>query len=671
MPARQVQSPQYRTRVIVRSLILIASTFSSWCVEASCFSNLDPRVQEFEDLLRKSPTAVQNRLGSKLENDASLDSAYRAAAYALLAAAYSVEEKSAETHAAVEKGLALVDDKTSPVYLNLLFLDAARPLEEAEITQGIERAEAAIAAQVKDSPGESCALTTLGVLEYVANRADRASMHLTRAYQMSVGDERRQQRVLAAAALSVVMQALRNFPTALELSKEVIDWHAQRQSMAELSTAYFMHGYILNELGKALEARVALERSRTIGRALDGGFVTAYADLLICTIDIRLGNARTARSSCSSALAYFTTEEANEPHKQALTALAEIDLAEGSPALALAKLNQVLDAEGRDLPPFRLAQIYDLRARVNRALGKYEAALEDYEHFMQRFKTNTEDERAKEAATLRARFETDREIERNGFLNRELEIKNERLAAQTSRLRWMFVAAAACVAGLVLLTSLLMLNRNQKRLLARLAQEDELTGLANRRHTIERAQRALELARRRGKPLVIGILDLDHFKRINDKYGHAAGDFVLKEFARVGKEGVRDTDILGRWGGEEFLLVLSGTTLDVAAFGVIDRIRKAAARIKGPLLPDDFKLTLSSGIASAEGTDSLEEIIAKADEALYKAKNLGRNLVHVAQESYDVQPFEVRQSLKDGGIHLLTGKFVASTNKSLDQAIGS
>jgi diguanylate cyclase (GGDEF)-like protein len=171
------------------------------------------------------------------------------------------------------------------------------------------------------------------------------------------------------------------------------------------------------------------------------------------------------------------------------------------------------------------------------------------------------------------------------------------------------------------------------------------------------ATESFNSARDRGAPLTIAILDLDHFKRINDRFGHAVGDFVLQEFARMGRHAVRDTDVLGRWGGEEFLIVLPDTTLDMA-LSIVERVRDGASRIKGGEQVAELKVSLSAGLATNEGNPAhLEEIIARADAALYDAKKGGRDLVCVAPESYSLASTGVRRSLKDAGIELTTGKF--------------
>jgi len=183
--------------------------------------------------------------------------------------------------------------------------------------------------------------------------------------------------------------------------------------------------------------------------------------------------------------------------------------------------------------------------------------------------------------------------------------------------------------GLViaLLTYLLAINRRYRRQLVRLATEDSLTGLPNRGRSAALATQALLTGFNRREPLCIALIDLDRFKAINDRYGHAAGDRVLQEFASMARNTIRSCDTLGRWGGEEFLLVLPNTTLDVA-FGLLDHLRLQAGLI--PPADDEVGLhvSISAGLAATgEEPCSLDEIVARADLALYEAKNSGRDLV--------------------------------------------
>lgn len=161
-----------------------------------------------------------------------------------------------------------------------------------------------------------------------------------------------------------------------------------------------------------------------------------------------------------------------------------------------------------------------------------------------------------------------------------------------------------------------------------LATTDPLTGIYNRRGLLELAERDLQLARRKGRPFSVIIFDLDHFKRINDACGHAEGDRVLREVASVAKNTIRGTDLLGRVGGEEFMVVMPDTLGD-DAFRVADRIRAVlSASVSTGESPKP--VTASFGVAGSRlGAETLDCLQSYADKALYRAKNNGRNRVEI------------------------------------------
>ena len=162
-----------------------------------------------------------------------------------------------------------------------------------------------------------------------------------------------------------------------------------------------------------------------------------------------------------------------------------------------------------------------------------------------------------------------------------------------------------------------------------LATRDELTGLSNRRHMNELM--AIEKARQRrtGQPMSVALLDIDFFKRINDTYGHTGGDLVLKTFAQLTRDSLRTTDVMGRWGGEEFLLMLPDTTATDAA-ACVERMRKQLARLSADAIAPGLRVTFSAGVADVTSTDELETAIERADQAMYRAKVQGRNCTVVA-----------------------------------------
>lgn len=170
------------------------------------------------------------------------------------------------------------------------------------------------------------------------------------------------------------------------------------------------------------------------------------------------------------------------------------------------------------------------------------------------------------------------------------------------------------------------------------ATTDSLTGIANRRHFLDMADREIQRTRRYGRPLSVLILDADHFKAINDQYGHAVGDETLKAIVRVAATCLRDADLLGRLGGEEFGALLPETDL-VGARELAERLRTAVAALELQVDTTTIRPTISIGCAalSAEG-EGIDAVLARADRALYRAKGQGRNCVVLAEAALGTEP---------------------------------
>ena len=172
-------------------------------------------------------------------------------------------------------------------------------------------------------------------------------------------------------------------------------------------------------------------------------------------------------------------------------------------------------------------------------------------------------------------------------------------------------------------------NRQLKLAFDRIEQiaiRDELTGLFNRRFLLDLLERERSRAKRLGTTFSVCLFDLDHFKSINDTHGHAMGDEVLKRFARLGDSGLRAVDAFGRYGGEEFLLVLPDTGREGARASA-ERIRAAFEKADVPQMPADRRLTVTVGIATARPNEEVEALLGRADAALYAGKAAGRNRV--------------------------------------------
>ncbi len=170
-------------------------------------------------------------------------------------------------------------------------------------------------------------------------------------------------------------------------------------------------------------------------------------------------------------------------------------------------------------------------------------------------------------------------------------------------------------------------RRQYETELKRLAATDSLTGVVNRRHLLEQGNREIERARRYGQPLTLLLLDIDHFKAVNDKFGHAVGDLALVKFAQCCQAALRGPDVLGRIGGEEFAVLLPATA-EPGARVCAERLRRDVSELEIETESFPLRLTVSIGLAPyVDGDTSIGDTVKRADRALYEAKRSGRNRV--------------------------------------------
>jgi len=195
------------------------------------------------------------------------------------------------------------------------------------------------------------------------------------------------------------------------------------------------------------------------------------------------------------------------------------------------------------------------------------------------------------------------------------------------------VMDVACLASYLLMIVngfgfLLLCKQKDDALMRSLATVDSLTGMLNRRAFFERADSARLLALRLRKPITLLMLDIDHFKQLNDGYGHACGDRALQAFADTARGVLREHDVIGRLGGEEFALVLPGTALE-GALEAAERLRIAVT--EAPVLDcaPGYRMTVSIGVVTIGAGEELTAALARADHALYAAKTGGRNRVEL------------------------------------------
>jgi diguanylate cyclase (GGDEF)-like protein len=297
----------------------------------------------------------------------------------------------------------------------------------------------------------------------------------------------------------------------------------------------------------------------------------------------------------------------------------------------LAKLlerTSALDVDG--LLPANRRELVLARAEAQAALGRYADA---YASMRQARELDDESRalgRDAQVLQLQARYDTSQRDAEIAALRHEQEATRLAVQAQAATQRGLWAAVLALLAGGVAAGVLGWRSLQRRRELTDLALRDELTGLPNRRAIQAYARAQIDQARRLGLPLALALIDLDHFKQVNDRFGHPIGDALLRALGEVAPPVLRASDRLGRWGGEEFLLVLPGTQADElgAAF---DRLLAAFARAEVDGLPKPHGVSFSMGTAVVDQRNhdtrdaDYDALLERADRRLYQAKREGRS----------------------------------------------
>ena len=274
-----------------------------------------------------------------------------------------------------------------------------------------------------------------------------------------------------------------------------------------------------------------------------------------------------------------------------------------------------------------LVGAYRVLFEIAKDQGDFKAALAYHEHYAAADKTYLDDMSARHLAyqkvnheNIANKLQVDSLNKQNHVLQLEHELSAK--AVETSRLYISLLTMTVVFIGLWAYRT----KRSQLHF-QNLSRLDGLTGISNRPHFIEQAERALESSRRTGEQLCIILCDLDHFKQINDKYGHATGDFVLKRTVSACRIHLGKNDLFGRFGGEEFALLLPACNLDDARLRS-EQLRLAISGITAYQGTTKATVSGSFGIATTSHSGhELGQLLAHADAALYEAKRLGRNRV--------------------------------------------
>ena len=499
-----------------------------------------------------------------------------------------------------------------------------------DLAQALESLQGAteLARQLNDPKALASSLLELGDLHVLQNRHDLAFPPLEEAYEIARQQQLRELEQLTLNSLATVYYATGRLELAERYYRELADWAEQAGSEQDRSIAQFNLAHALASQEKFAEADQAFERARELGEAAQDRLGTAFVLKAWAESARAQGQQAVARERFAQALAIFRQAGEAKQYATTLRHLGDQALDLGEYAAAVEHYQEaapILKQHG-----FRLALL-----RTYRGMADAYGLLEDFSQAYRYHRAYTillQEELEQEKAQTMQRLQTEFETQRLADSNQLLAVQNASQQEQIDSDRQLKYALAGLVSLALLVVALLVimwlnLRRHAARM-EKLATRDELTGLRNRRAIMEFADSEWQRATRFERPLSCLLFDIDHFKSVNDTYGHPTGDQVLRTVAQDVAGAIRTSDAIGRFGGEEFIVFASETTQQ-QALALGERIRAAVAATTYQSMPGR-QITVSIGVAEHCHADSLEQLIAQADEALYVAKQSGRNRVHAS-----------------------------------------
>jgi diguanylate cyclase (GGDEF)-like protein len=468
-------------------------------------------------------------------------------------------------------------------------------------------AAAKMATAAGDERTAASALAAAGYMQYLRGSMADALANLQTAYRMSerVGDEQTRLECLANIAHVYADSQVAQYDKAIEYYKQLLPAYESRGELSEVGDTLFNLGQTHETKGELAAAEAYYHRALAIFRQLQRPEDVALTQRALGSALMKQGRADAALPLLDDALAFF--EAKRDP--------ASIAYVRQFRGMAARRSGRYADAL-RDLEAARryYEQEKNLRflernwaetALVHAAAGDWRGAYDAEARHVALQEQLAGARRDELSSRLRVEFDSEKKEQENRALARER--------------KWQLTAIALTALLAVALALLFWRQVAHTRRMRAMAMTDELTRLPNRRHILARAEDAFHDS----APLAVIAFDIDHFKRINDTWGHAAGDLVLKNVARTCRLTLRPSDDIGRTGGEEFLVVLRDTTAAQAA-EIAERLRAAVERMEVP--PID-RVTISLGVAARAQHSSIDAVVREADELLYQAKTSGRNRV--------------------------------------------
>ena len=465
-----------------------------------------------------------------------------------------------------------------------------------------------------------------GENRYFFGRYDEAIADLDRAYALHTraGRASGQQYVLNAIANVYVDDNVGEYDKAIGYYRQLLRQSEAEGEKSEIATARFNIGSAQERKGAFAAAQIEYRRALEIDTALGNDSGIADGERALCNVLVELGKPAEALPLIESAMSRYRAADDAENIARSRIVRARALRAQGRMRDALADLDDAERYFSSSKNPRYLSKIHEQQADIHALNGEWKAAYAALKAYRVAKEELENRARKEQGNRLRVQFDTAKKEQENHELKIENAHRGEALRGVERVRSLQRLVILLGTAFLALLGAMALQQVHKSRRLRLLAMTDELTGLANRRSILECLAGALSASRESGTPLSLIAFDIDHFKRINDAYGHHGGDRALRFVAERVAARLPEKARVGRMGGEEFLVVLPSLGID-AAMTAAERLRMAVSSLTLEGVCDEMRITISLGVSEAGEDDDVQSLLKRADVALYRAKDAGRD----------------------------------------------
>ena len=622
-----------KQRLLKANLLLLMGLWQCGLLASEPITQFTNDYYESALLLSSNPDQLISNLEAK--DLTVLEALERAQSHLLLSLAYNQQVLPQAAMLNAIEGRRLVSIENQPWLYHFLLLSQAQSLEH----QGNQEKALPLANQVlqwaESSNHRRMLIQSLSVRGLIYNsmlNSTRALEDLQRAYAMAPQEDPFLPKALMAGYIGLIYEYRGEDQQAIPFFEQAVEYHRAHQRWRDLGDALYGLGRAYKNSGELQRGLVLIQESIEVAEKVNDLQGVAYGRKELASAYSKLGNKEKAQSTYL--LAIETFKMSNN-----VSAIADITISVASVNLDMQKAEKahkyLASAEKIIDPKNMLGHLLRLRYYQGKAFelqGEYELAYKAMmESYPQRLKM-VKQQYSEKFESLKNQFELDKLDAENRLLEKDNLLKTNNLDSEKKKNQFLSLLVVMFLIIFSLLVFILIRGRQSKLKFKQLSQTDDLTGLANRRKAVHQLEYEISNAEKNKTTLAVALIDLDYFKQINDNFGHAVGDLVLVEFAALCRASLRGADIIGRIGGEEFLIGLPQTLVEDAA-KLLDKIRSKSHKIADAFnlaetsQEKQLKVSVSIGITSARDGESAEKTISRADKALYSAKNSGRDQV--------------------------------------------